>query len=281
VLFRSTTGENAAISKLFITGVSPVTMDDVTSGFNIGSNITTKPAFNEAVGFTGEEVKEMFNHYIKAGLINDSSENLINVIKGWYDNYLFSQKSSVRMYNSDMVLYFINEYISRQEIPGDMVDHNVKIDYGKLRYLVLTDMEGSRKANGNFEKLKFILQEKEIKSDIAVSFPVSGIIEPANFISLLYYTGLLTIKGKEEGMTSLTIPNETIRKLYYEYIIKGYKETNVFNADLLKLSQLFSAMAYRGQWEALIDYLAGEMKRQTAVRDYIDGEKAIQTFLRV
>lgn len=280
VLKAGTTGENATIAKLFITGVSPVTMDDVTSGFNIGSNITTKPAFNEMMGFTEEEVKEMLNYYIEAGLVKNSCKKLIGVIRGWYDNYLFSENSSVRMYNSDMVLYFINEYISRNEIPRDMIDQNIKIDYGKLRYLILTDLEGSRKANGNFEKLKYILQEKEIKSDIAASFPVSGIIEPANFISLLYYTGLLTIKGAEEGITSLTIPNESIRKLYYEYIRKGYKDINVFNVDLLKLSQLFSAMAYRGQWEALVDYLAGEMKKQTAV-SYIDGEKAIQTFLRV
>ncbi len=85
----------------------------------------------------------------------------------------------------------------------------------------------------------------------------------------------------EEGMLSFTIPNEAIRKLYYEYIMKGYKETSIFNVDLLTLSQLFSAMAYRGKWENLIDYLSEEMKKQTSVRDYIDGEKAIQTFLRV
>jgi hypothetical protein len=126
-----------------------------------------------------------------------------------------------------------------------------------------------------------ILQEKEIQSDLVTSFPVSAITEPVNFISLLYYTGLLTIKAIEEGMTSFIIPNEVIRRLYYEYIMKGYKDTNIFNLDLLTLSQLFSAMAYRGKWHELIDYLAEEIKKQTSVRDYIDGEKAIQTFLRV
>jgi hypothetical protein len=281
VLKAGTTGEGAAISKLFITGVSPVTMDDVTSGFNIGSNVTTDSPFNEMVGFSEEEVIEMLNYYIQEGRIKDTCENLIGIMKGWYDNYLFSQDCSVRMYNSDMVLYFIEKYILLNKMPQEMVDHNVKIDYGKLRYLILADIEGTRRANGNFEKLKYILQEKVIKSDLVTSFPVSAIIEPVNFISLLYYTGLLTIKGIDEGMVSLIIPNETIRKLYYEYIMKGYKDTNIFNLDLLKLSQLFSAMAYRGKWEDLLDYLGEEMKKQTAVRDYIDGEKAIQTFLRV
>ncbi len=281
VLKAGTTGENAVIAKLFITGVSPVTMDDVTSGFNIGSNITIEPAFNEMIGFTGEEVKEIFNHYINAGLIKDSSEGLINVIKGWYDNYLFSQNSSVRMYNSDMVFYFLEKYISRQEIPGDMVDQNVKIDYGKLRYLILTDLEGSRKSNGNFEKLKIILEKNEIISRLVTGFPVNRIIAPENFISLLYYTGLLTIKKEYRGKMLLTIPNEVIKRLYYEYIRECYRDTEVFNINFYKLDELFTDFAYEGRWEALIDYLAGEMKCQTAVRDYIEGEKAIQTFLRV
>jgi len=281
VLKAGTTGSGAPISRLFITGVSPVTMDDVTSGFNIGNNITTDPPFNEIAGFTEREVMDMLSYYIEEGVIKDTAENLITILKVWYDNYLFSQECSERMYNSDMVLWFIEKYILRNKMPHEMLDHNVKIDYRKLSYLILMDIEGSRRINGNFEKLKYILQEKEIKSDLVTSFPVSSIIEPENFISLLYHTGLLTIKGMEEGMLSFTIPNEAIRKLYYEYIMKGYKETSIFNVDLLTLSQLFSAMAYRGKWENLIEYLSEEMKKQTSVRDYIDGEKAIQIFLRV
>jgi len=281
VLKAGTTGSDAPISKLFITGVSPVTMDDVTSGFNIGSNITTEAPFNEMVGFSEDEVRDMLNYYINEGAIKDNSDHLITFMKGWYDNYLFSQKCSVRMYNSDMTLYFIEKYILRGEIPQDMLDHNVKIDYGKLRYLILTDIEGSRRANGNFEKLKMILEKKEISSELVTGFPVKRIIEPENFISLLYYTGLLTIKGQEKGETVFQIPNEVIRKLYYEYIREAYRDTGVFNLNFYNLGQLFKFMAYDGKWEDLVDYLAEEIKKQTAVRDYIDGEKAIQTFLRV
>ena len=281
VLKAGTTGSDAPISRLFITGVSPVTMDDVTSGFNIGSNITTIPAFNEMVGFSEDEVRVMLNYYINEGAISDNSDHLITVMKGWYDNYLFSQDCSVRMYNSDMTLYFINEYTARNKIPQDMLDDNVKIDYGKLRYLILADIEGSRRANGNFEKLKMILEKKEITSELVTGFPVKRIIEPENFISLLYYTGLLTIKGQEMGQTVFQIPNEVIRKLYYEYIREAYRDTGVFNLNFYNLGQLFKFMAYDGKWEELVDYLSEEIKKQTAVRDYIDGEKAIQTFLRV
>jgi hypothetical protein len=162
-----------------------------------------------------------------------------------------------------------------------MLDHNVKIDYGKLRYLILIDIEGSRRVNGNFEKLKMILEKREISSDLITGFPVKRIIEPENFISLLYYTGLLTIKGQEKGQIVFQIPNEVIRKLYYEYIREAYRDTGIFNLDFYNLGQLFKFLAYDGKWEDLIDYLAEEMKKQSAVRDYIDGEKAIQTFLRV
>jgi len=269
------------ISKLFITGVSPVTMDDVTSGFNIGRNITTLPAFNKMVGFTEEEVLEMISYYKKYNLIHEPADNMIKIMKHWYNNYLFSEDEDTKMYNSNMVLYFISEYISRKKLPADLVDQNMKTDYKKLKYLILTDFQGRLKVNGNFEKLKIILQEGEIRSNLTTSFPAERIIDPENFISLFYYLGLLTIKGTEFGMTVLSIPNETIKQLFYEYIREGYRDTDIFSIDLFKLSGLFTNMAYKGEWENLILYLSDEMSKQTSLRDYIEGEKSVQTFLRV
>ncbi len=106
-------------------------------------------------------------------------------------------------------------------------------------------------------------------------------IDPENFISLLYYFGLLTIDTQFRGTLLLTIPNEVIKQLYYEYIREGYRDTKIFNIDLYKLGNLFSEMAYTGKWEDLFLYLSSEMNKQTSLRDYINGEKAIQTFIRV
>jgi len=281
VIKAGTTGTGAPISKLFITGVSPVTMDDVTSGFNIGRNITTAPAFNEMAGFTEKEVTEMLDYYIDKKLIDEPSEKLINIMKPWYNNYLFSKYKKERMYNSDAVLYFISEYISLNQIPDKMLNQNIKTDYKKLKYFVITDIKGKLRINGNFEKIKIILEEGQIASNINTAFPAHTIIEPDNFISLLYFLGLLTIKDVEYGMPVLSIPNELIRQLYYEYIREGYRDTDIFNINFFKLSGLFKEMAYKGKWEDLIDYLASEMKEQTSLRDYIQGEKCIQTFLRV
>jgi hypothetical protein len=282
VIKAGTTGSDAPVSKLFITGVSPVTMDDVTSGFNIGYNMTGLPAFNEMVGFTEEEVTYMLDYYTKEGLIKAQPDGMIEIMKPWYNNYLFSKYEKNRMYNSDMVLYFMSEYISHNNIPEDMLDHNIRTDYKKLRYLIITDVEGQHRVNGNFEKLKKILEDGEISSNIARSFPVDRITDPENFISLLYYFGLLTINHvPEEEEPVLIIPNEVIRQLYYEYIIDAYRDTGVFNIDFFKLKNLFMDFAYKGKWVGLIDYITEEMKNQTALRDYIEGEKSIQTFLRV
>jgi len=281
VIKSGTTGPGAPLSKLFITGVSPVTMDDVTSGFNIGYNITNLPAFNEMVGFTKEEVLEILSYYREQNLIKEKPENFMEIMKVWYNNYLFSDDKNIKMYNSNMTLYFINEYINRNKLPKDMLDQNMKTDYKKLKYLVLTDFQGRLRVNGNFEKLKIILQEGEIRSNLTTSFPAERIIDPENFISLFYYLGLLTIKGTEFGMTVLSIPNETIKQLYYEYIREGYRDTDIFSIDLFKLIGLFTNMTYKGEWENLILYLSEEMSKQTALRDYIEGEKSVQTFLRV
>ncbi len=272
-VIKAGTGDGV-ISKIFMTGVSPVTMDDVTSGFNIGTNITAWSAFNEIIGFTEEEVLEMLKYY------SVSVEEVLNIIKAWCNNYLFCEGKN-RLYNSDMVLYFISEYMANNRLPKIMLDSNIKTDYKKLKYLIITDQRGRLRINGNFEKLKMIIEEGEISSTIMSSFPAYKVVSPENFISLLYYLGLLTIKDYTRGRYNLIIPNESIRQIYYEYIRDGYSDTKIFNLDLFTLGDLFNRMAYDGDWESLIEYLTVEMGKQISLRDYIQGEKALQTFIRV
>ncbi len=280
VIKAGTTGPGAPIGKLFITGVSPVTMDDVTSGFNIGSNITTKPDFNEMVGFTEKETMDLLSYYHREGFLKEEPDKLMNILKPWYNNYLFSEKRKEKLFNSDMVLYFIKEYTELKSLPEEMLDLNIKTDYRKLKYLIITDSQGKYRVNGNFEKLKIILEEGEISSDIITGFPAHRVAEPDNFMSLLYFLGLLTIERKYRGKYLLKIPNETVRQLYYEYIREAYRNTDIFTLDFFKLGSLFTDMAYDGKWYDLISYITEEMKKQTALRDLIYGEKSIQTFLR-
>jgi hypothetical protein len=225
----------------------------------------------------------MLSYYKSAGLIKHDTEDLMKIIHQWYGNYLFSQHANLdeRMYNSDMVLYFIKEYLKIQSVPDDLIDRNVSIDYGKLRHLIIVDRGSAKIGNGNFSKLKDIVENGETTGKLKKGFPLEELVDTDNFISLLFYFGLLTIERPVEDQIQLMIPNETSKHLYYDYIKRGYRETEVFDLDLSKYSNLMSKMAYKGKWEDLFEYITGRMKESMNLRDLITGEKSIQAFLNV
>jgi len=285
ILKAGTTGMKAPITRLFITGVSPVTLDDVTSGFNIGTNVSLEPGLNRMLGFTREDVIEMIDYYRANGVITHPTEFILELMTEWYGNYLFSRKDNVDLYNPDMVLYFVNRCILGNDIPDDLIDRNVRIDYGKLRHLIILD-RGNIKTpitNGNFSRLKQIIEEEEIVSNLVTGFPVKRLIHTENFISLLFYFGLLTIKKTvvQDEESVLRIPNETIRRLFYDYIKEGYEETGVFSLDLYTYNRLMHGLAVRGEWELLFKYICGLIRESMSLRDLITGEKSIQAFLNV
>jgi hypothetical protein len=216
-LKAGTSDLDAPITRLFLTGVSPITMDDVTSGFNIGKNISLEPRFNRMLGFTESDVNEMIEYYRKNGLIKHPGDELLEIMTEWYGNYLFSEDDNVRMFNSDMVLYFTDHYLNRKKIPKDLIDMNARIDYEKLRYLIIVDRgKPGKTVNGNFERLKQIIEDGEISADLVEAFPLAKLVDTDNFTSLLFYFGLLTIAGTEKDKIKLTIPNETVKRLYYD-----------------------------------------------------------------
>ena len=281
ILKTGTTGLKAPITRLFITGVSPVTLDDVTSGFNIGKNVTLEPTLNRMLGFTREDVAEMIEYYRAKRLIKHPTDYLLEIMTEWYGNYLFSEIDEVKLFNPDMILYFMDNYLSRKTIPNDLIDQNVRIDYGKLRHLIILDRGGTRTTNGNFSKLKEIIEEEETTSVIVKGFPLEEMIDSDNFKSLLFYFGLLTIKGLEKDKVRLEIPNETVKRLYYDYIKRAYRETGIFSLDLSKYSDLMTNLGFDGEWEPLFNYICGLLRQSMSLRDLITGEKSIQAFLNV
>ncbi len=115
--------------RIFMTGVSPVTLDDLTSGFNIGWNISTDYRFNRMLGFSEEDVREMLLYYKTAGELPEDTgvEVMIEDMKPWYDNYCFAEESFERdpkMFNCDMVLYYLRQYINLGGAPKQMIDPN-------------------------------------------------------------------------------------------------------------------------------------------------------------
>lgn len=285
VLKSGTGGMDAPIAGAFITGVSPITMDDVTSGFNIGENVSLDAAFNQVLGFTRSDVEQILNYYREQGLVIHDHNFLMEIIRRWYGDYLFSKYPGAgeRLYNPDMVLYFLKEYFKTRSIPDDLIDRNVRIDYGKLRHLVIADRDKTKSptTNGNFNKLKKIIEEGGVSTGIARGFPLEKLMEAENFNSLLFYLGLLTIKGPEKDKVRLQIPNETVKRLYYDYIEEAYRETGIFDLDLGKYANLMTDMAYDGKWRPLIELIADRMRQSMSLRDLITGEKSIQAFLNV
>ncbi|HLP60964.1 MAG TPA: AAA family ATPase [Candidatus Deferrimicrobium sp.] len=252
VLKSGTTRTDSPITRSFITGVSPITMDDVTSGYNIGKNVSLEPAFSRALGFTRDDVGEMIEYYRAKGMILHPTEYLLDIITQWYGNYRFSSKDDLTLFNPDMVLYFLDNYMPQKELPQDLIDKNVSIDYGKLKYLILIDQAQGKTTNGNFSMLKRIMEAGGTSANIVKGFPLEELLDMENFTSLLFYLGLLTIKGTDRNKLRLEIPNETIKRLYYDYIKGAYRETGIFALNLSTYADLMTDMAYDGKWEPLL-----------------------------
>lgn len=267
---------NGPIKRMFITGVSPVTMDDITSGFNIGTNMSCDARFNNIIGFSEQELRGMLSYYKEVGDISDSIDDLIGMMKPWYDNYCFSSDSlNEPMYNSDMVLYFLNNYLPHKKAPSNMIDNNIRTDYNKLRHLIRLD-----KTFGlNASIIQEIITNGSIVTEIKTAFPAEDLAKPDNFKSLLYYYGLLSIQGIKRGDTVLGIPNLTVREQLYGYLIEAYREADLFELDMSNLNNLVKDMAYDGIWEPAFRYFASELERQSSIREFIEGEAHVKGFL--
>ncbi|MGE5344310.1 MAG: AAA family ATPase, partial [Candidatus Omnitrophota bacterium] len=282
VLKAGTSDTDAPVSRLFMTGVSPITLDDVTSGFNIARNLSLDPDLNEMLGFNRSEVETIIEYYRQTGKIRHSTPELMEIMGRWYDHYRFSIDSDTDVFNTVHIMYFIQEYLDRSKLPMEMIDRNVRIDYNKLRHFIIIDKKGIPSTNGNFSKLQQILENHEIRTTIKTGFPVSELHLPGNFVSLLYYFGLLTIRGiDEEDSTILAIPNESVKHLYYDFIKAAYEETGALAVDTDEYLSAMKDMAFRGKWQPLVRYIAQRMEASLGLRDLMTGEKAMQVFWNV
>ena len=262
-------------NRIFITGVSPVTLDDLTSGFNIGWHLSTNPQFNRMLGFSLEEVRAMFRCYQEAGALQGDIERMIEEMKPWYDNYCFAEDSlrkGEHMFNSDMVLYYLQNRVNFDCTPKNMVDPNTRTDYGKMKKLIRLDkLDGDRKG-----VLRRITEEGQIITDLVPSFPASQLTDPEIFPSLLFYYGMLTIKGTRGDRIILGIPNNNVRKQYYEYALEDYQSHHTISLNGLK--DLFDNMAFDGRWQEAIQSIARAYKENSSVRSAIEGERNLQGF---
>ena len=262
--------------RIFLTGVSPVTLDDLTSGFNIGWNASTQPELDKMLGFSTADVRTMFEYYKSVGMLPAGCdvEEMIEDMRPWYDNYCFAKEclgDGNTVFNCDMVLYYLRHYVNLGHAPEEMLDNNTRTDYSKLKKLIQLDkLDGNRKG-----VLMKVIEEGQIVADLRTSFSAIEMTDPEVFPSLLFYYGMLTITGTRGSRLILGIPNNNVRKQYYSYLLENYEQANV---NISNLRDAFDAMAFDGQWREALQYMADCYKNQSSVRDSIEGERNIQGF---
>ena len=262
-------------TRILFMGVSPITLDDLTSGFNIATNISIDSWFNDLLGFSETDVRKMISYYQDAGMIKKTADEVIAEMKPWYDNYCFAEDSfgvEPSMYNSNMVIYYMSLLIRTGRSPKDMRDPNSKTDYAKMKRLVRLDrLDGDRKG-----VVRTIAEQGYIDTTIETTFPAIEMINPNMFVSLLFYYGMLTIGGTALDKLHLVVPNLNVWEQYYRFLFDQYQDTA--RIDMMKLENAFTDAALKGIWQPLFQYLSDRYFEDSSVRDAIGGEKNVQGY---
>ena len=265
-----------SFTRILMMGVSPVTMDDVTSGYNIATALTLEKQFNEMLGFSDDEVRQIIRYYNEVGAFSLDEEETLKTMRPWYDGYCFSEYGNVEghhVFNTDMVLYYLKSFLLNGEAPTEMIDPNTKTDYAKLDRVVRLDkIDGDRKG-----VLLEIAQRGYTYGRVKRSFPANQLTDPNMFKSLLFYYGMVTIQGIEEGLPILGIPNNNVREQYYNYMLVEYNKIHPLKIG--DLDDAFRFAAYRGQWREMMECICRQYHDTTSVRSLIEGERNLQGFM--
>ncbi len=252
-------GTESVIDRIFITGVAPITLDSLTSGFNISSDKTQDERFNEMMGFTEEELKKLMNNQ---NIENEKQEELLPIMKENYDGYKFSLYGKEKIYNSNMCLYFLKDYKSFGRIPDQLIDVNIASDYTKLgKMLSLCKGEEREKV------IEKTVSGEGIVSEIRQKFNPAMEFTETDLISMLYYLGYLTIAGEEVGYPKLEIPNNVMKEIYSDYFLKILKEEiNIEISD--NYTEIAREIALEGKIDKIIEMLSKYLKNLSN-RDYV------------
>jgi len=263
-------------NRIIMFGVSPVTLNDITSSYNIPTNISARTVFNGILGFSETEIKKIISYYRKNGKIKHTTKEIMDDMRPWYDNYCFSKKSFKEgngLYNPYMVLNYLDSLIGEGAAPENMVVSNTATDSTKLQQIVNLDINNSQFGKSKLEK---IIMQGYIYDNVYPDFDAMKMTKSEFFSSLLYYQGMLTIGGERGDRLKLIIPNLNARVQYYDYMRSLYDGNNHIELSWLK-DELEDA-AYEGKWQQLIEYLCSHYKEDSSVRDAIEGEHHLQGY---
>ena len=239
--------KETVVDRIFITGVAPITLDSLTSGFNIGTDITQDEEFNEMIGFTEEELKEILKNQ---EISLKEQEKIIPIMKENYDGYKFCLKAKNQIYNSNMCLYFLSRYIRLGEIPDKLIDTNIASDYSKIGKML--DL---CKGENRLEILRKTVQGEPIVNTIIEKFNPAIEFTENDMISMLYYLGYLTISGELVGIPELTIPNKVMKEIYADYFMQMMDKEAEFRIDNNANQEILIQLAKEGRIDKIVEIL--------------------------
>ena len=260
------TGTKSAIKRIFITGINPMMINDLTSGFNISTDYSLFPKYNEMFGFTSKEVEWLIN---ETGV----DKNIIKIdMESYYNGYVFNNDSNEKVYNSQMILYIFNQVMITGKQPSQIVDTNLQTDYERLRRLAENE--------NNKEYLLRIIKDGGTFGEIIEKFSIEKLNSSEYFVSLLFYLGMLTNGGMQRGRNWLKIPNYSIKTLYWEYAVAYTQDLDAKMLNTEGLSIAISKMAYDGEYNTYLDFFTENFLKRLSNRGLMNfDEKYIKVML--
>ena len=240
-------GTETVVDRIFITGVAPITLDSLTSGFNIGKHISQDIRFNEMMGFTREELVQILNN---EEIPVEEQKKILPIMKENYDGYKFSMKAKNEIYNSNMCLYFLSEYSWSKEVPEDLIDVNIASDYNKVGKML-----NLCKGENRLEILRKTVQGEPIINKIVKKFNPAIEFTENDMISMLYYLGYLTISGELVGIPELTIPNKVMKEIYADYFMQMMDKEAEFRIDNNANQEILIQLAQEGRIDKIVEIL--------------------------
>jgi hypothetical protein len=219
--------------------------------------------FNEMMGFTGDEVKKIIKSAAEFPIGESEIDELIETLAGYYDGYLFSRNASTRLFNSDMILYYLNPYLRNGNAPYTLIDKNLTSDYAKLGNMfdLADDETGSR-------VLETILKGGNVSAAITEQFSMERDFTKDDLKSLLFYMGLLTIDAVDADSVNLRVPNTVMKDLYFTYFIKKLEDEAKYAIDAGDIRDAVKDIASKGSNEKLVG-LTEELLYALSNRDYL------------
>ena len=249
--------ELGIVDCFFATGVMSVSLDSMTSGFNIATNITTDDFFADMIGFTADEVKDILRQRLSC---SEECEEVYTILRQNYNGYLFSEETDIKIFNSTLIMYYVNHYVNKKRPPKQLVDPN--LNQSGVTIENITSLKTTEK---NYEVVQQIIENKEVLGTLSNFIDIKKKFDHNDFITMLFNIGLLTIK-KPGMVTTFEIPNKVMENIYLEYLIGLTQNQANYRIDVQKQELALLELGQNGDFVPLTNLLV-EFLTNTAVRN--------------